>query len=137
MHNVSITFLSSSEDCSQCPITVLCCTLNHAIKTGPTVLHSAIICFREYATDVNVLVARKAIQAMGKIALRVSARANTCADKLVSLLAMEIDYVTAETLVSLASEYSFICEGCSITCIIHVHCMLPSSNSQGCVCVPQ
>ena len=60
---------------------------------------------REYATDVNVLVARMAIQAAGKIALRVSARANTCADKLVSLLAMEIDYVTAETLVSLASEF--------------------------------
>ena len=60
--------------------------------------------YSEYATDVNVLVARKAIQAIGKIALRVSARANTCADKLVSLLAMEIEYVTAETLVSLASE---------------------------------
>jgi hypothetical protein len=53
---------------------------------------------------VNVLVARKAIEAVGKIALRVAARANTCADKLVSLLAMEIDYVTAETLISLASE---------------------------------
>ena len=65
---------------------------------------TCIICCREYATDVNVLVARKAIQAIGNIALRVAARANTCADKLVSLLAMEIDYVTAETLVSLASE---------------------------------
>ena len=61
-------------------------------------------CYREYATDVNVLVARRAIQAIGKIALRVSARANTCADKLVSLLSMEIGYVTAETLVSLASK---------------------------------
>ena len=60
--------------------------------------------YSEYATDVNVLVARKAIQAIGKIALRVSARANTCADKLVSLLAMVIEDVTAETLVSLASE---------------------------------
>ena len=65
---------------------------------------TSIICCSEYATDVNVLVARKAIQAIGKIALRVAARANTCADKLVSLLVMEIDYVTAETLVSLASE---------------------------------
>lgn len=63
-----------------------------------------LISYSEYATDVNVLVARKAIQAVGKIALRVAARANTCADKLVSLLAMEIDYVTAETLISLASE---------------------------------
>ena len=76
-----------------------------------TCLHNNVLLLsvcREYATDVNVFVARKAIQAIGKIALRVSARANTCADKLVSLLSMEIDYVTAETLVSLASKTSTI-----------------------------
>ena len=53
---------------------------------------------------MNVLVARKAIQAIARIALQLSARANTCADKLVSLLSMEIDYVTAEMLVAIASE---------------------------------
>ena len=56
-------------------------------------------------TDVNVLVARKAIQAIGCIALRLHARANTCVDKLLSLFTMEIDYVTSETLVATTSEY--------------------------------
>jgi len=59
----------------------------------------------EYATDVNVMVARKAIQAIGRIALRLSTRANTCVDKLLALLIMEIDYITAETLVAMTSEY--------------------------------
>ena len=58
----------------------------------------------EYATDVNVMVARKAIQAVGCIALRLSARANTCVDKLLSLLTMDVDYITAETLVAMTSE---------------------------------
>ena len=59
---------------------------------------------REYATDVNVLVAKQAIHAIGKIALKLSARANTCVDKLLSLLTMDIDYVTSETLVAMTSE---------------------------------
>lgn len=58
----------------------------------------------EYATDVNSLVARHAIQAVGRIALRLPARANICIDKLLSLLTMEIDYVTSETLVVMTSE---------------------------------
>ena len=53
---------------------------------------------------MNVLVARKAIQAIGKIALRLPGRANTCTHKLISLLSMEISHVTSEALVSLASE---------------------------------
>ena len=85
-----------------CTCTYIVYTCNYTLLSP--CIHVCIICCSEYATDVNVLVARKAIQAIGKIALRVAARANTCADKLVSLLAMEIDYVTAETLVSLASE---------------------------------
>ena len=58
----------------------------------------------EYATDVDVLVARKAVGAVGRIALRLPERANICANKLVSLLSMEISYVTSEALIALASE---------------------------------
>lgn len=58
------------------------------------------------ATDVNTIVAKKAIQAIGKIALRLPGRANACANKLLSLLATEISYVTSESLVSLASQFS-------------------------------
>ena len=70
-------------------------------------------CYSEYATDVNVLVARKAIQAIGKIALRLPGRANTCTHKLISLLSMEISHVTSEALISLASE---LC-ACMYVCI--------------------
>ena len=63
-----------------------------------------ILSIREYAADVNVLVARQAIQAIGQISLQLSSRANTCVDKLLSLLTMDIDYVTSETLVAMTSE---------------------------------
>ena len=59
-----------------------------------------------------MLVARKAVRAVGRIALRLPERANTCADKLMSLLSMEISYVTSEALIALASEihyYDNIC----------------------------
>lgn len=69
--------------------------------------HTPIHC-SECVTDVNVLVARKAIQAIGHIALCLPARANTCVEKLLSLLAMEIDYVTSETLVATTSEFMFL-----------------------------
>ena len=91
--------------CTACMTLIAIVLVRLSVRTSVLVLHVYHLGCREYATDVNVLVARMAIQAVGKIALRVSARANTCADKLVSLLAMEIDYVTAETLVSLASEF--------------------------------
>jgi len=72
----------------------------------PSLSHSLSLSLSsEYATDVNVMVARKAIQAIGRIALRLSTRANTCVDKLLALLIMEIDYITAETLVAMTSEY--------------------------------
>lgn len=54
---------------------------------------------------MNSLVARHAIQAVGRIALRLPARANMCVDKLLSLLTMEIDYVTSEALVVMTSEW--------------------------------
>ncbi len=54
---------------------------------------------------MNSLVARHAIEAVGKIALRLPARANICVDKLLSLLNLEIDYVTSEALVVMTSEY--------------------------------
>ncbi len=57
-----------------------------------------------YATDVNALVARKSIQAVGKIALRLPARANACVDRLLSLLVLNINYVTSEILVVMSSE---------------------------------
>lgn len=63
---------------------------------------------REYAADVNVLVAKQAIQAIGQISLQLSTRANTCVDKLLSLLTMEIDYVTSETLVAMTSKRSIL-----------------------------
>ena len=53
---------------------------------------------------MNSLVARHAIEAVGKIALRLQARANVCVDKLLSLLNLEIDYVTSEALVVMTSE---------------------------------
>ncbi len=56
-----------------------------------------------------MLVARKSIQAIGHIALRLPARANTCVEKLLSLLNMEIDYVTSETLVATTSESLSCC----------------------------
>lgn len=59
---------------------------------------------RGYATDVNVLVAQKAVQAICNIALRLTGRADLCVDKLLSLFAMEMDYVTAEALVAMTSE---------------------------------
>ena len=59
---------------------------------------------RESAMDVSVTVARKAIRAIGKISLRLPGRANACADKLISLLAMEIGHVTSEALISLAGQ---------------------------------
>ena len=59
---------------------------------------------REYSSDVNVQVSHKAIQAIGHIALGLSARANICVDKLLSLLALDIDYITSETLVAITSK---------------------------------
>eukprot|EP00731_Ephydatia_muelleri_P023373 Em0015g956a len=56
-----------------------------------------------YATDVNVLVAQKAVQAICNIALRLTGRADLCVDKLLSLFAMEMDYVTAEALVAMTN----------------------------------
>jgi AP-4 complex subunit beta-1 len=57
----------------------------------------------EYAADVNVLVAKQAIQAVGQISLQLSTRANTCVDKLLSLLTMDMDYITSETLVAMTN----------------------------------
>ncbi len=63
---------------------------------------------REYATDVNAQVARESIRAIGHIALKLVTRADICVDKLLSLLSMDIDYVTSETLVITTSEDALI-----------------------------
>lgn len=60
--------------------------------------------FSVYATDVNSLVARKAIQAVGRIALRLPARANSCVYKLLLLLHLNIDYITSETIAVMTSK---------------------------------
>lgn len=57
-----------------------------------------------YATDVNSQVARNAIQAVGRIALRLPARANACVDKLLLLLNLRIDYITSETIAVMSSK---------------------------------
>ena len=59
-----------------------------------------------------MLVAQKAVQAICNIALRLTGRADLCVDKLLSLLAMEMDYVTAESLVAMTSESGVIWIGC-------------------------
>lgn len=56
------------------------------------------------AADVSSSVAQQAIQAIGSIAVRVSSRANMCVDKLMTLLSMEIDHITSEIIIIMASE---------------------------------
>ena len=70
----------------------------------------------EYATDVNAQVASKSIQAIGHIAIRLTTRADICVDKLLSLLSMDIDYVTSETLVAMTSECGSVCV-CVCVCV--------------------
>ena len=53
---------------------------------------------------MNSLVARNAIQAVGRIALRLPSRANFCVDKLLALLQLKVDYITSETVVVMTSE---------------------------------
>ena len=53
---------------------------------------------------MSALVARKAIQAVGKIALKLPARANACVDKLLSLFNFETDYITSEILIVMTSK---------------------------------
>ena len=53
----------------------------------------------EYAANVDVLIARESIRAVGKIALQ-QYDVNAIVDRLLQFLEMEKDYVTAETLVS-------------------------------------
>ena len=63
------------------------------------------------ATDVNSLVARHAVQAVGKIALRLPARANICTDKLLSLLNLQVDYITSETVIVMTSKSKLVAQG--------------------------
>jgi AP-4 complex subunit beta-1 len=52
----------------------------------------------EYSTDVNVLVSRKSIEALGTMALKIPEHAQTCVVKLLSLLSLEVKHITSETL---------------------------------------
>lgn len=53
---------------------------------------------------MNTQVARYAIQAVGKIALNIPAKANLCVGKLLSLLTHEADYIISEALTVMTSE---------------------------------
>lgn len=57
-----------------------------------------------YVTDNNHTTARKSIEALATIAQRIPAKANTCVDRLLSLLTLQVDHITAETLVALTSK---------------------------------
>ena len=62
-------------------------------------------CYREYATDVNILVCKQAISSIGSVALRLPELAHTCVKKLLSLLSYNISCVTSNVLMCLTSEY--------------------------------
>ena len=64
----------------------------------------SILCSSEYASDVHVLIACKAIQALGTMALRLPEHVQTCTIKLMSLMSLNIDYITAEIFVAFTSE---------------------------------
>ena len=66
-----------------------------------------IVCYREYATDVNILVSKQAISSIGNVALRLPELAHTCVKKLLSLLSYNISCVTSNVLVCLTSECLF------------------------------
>jgi hypothetical protein len=53
----------------------------------------------EYVTDLDVEVVRAAIRAVGYVAVRVAQIAEFAVDKLLGMLDLEIEYVTATTLV--------------------------------------
>lgn len=57
----------------------------------------------ESATDVNTHVAQMAIQAIGKISVRIGSQANICVDTLLALLNMEIDHITSETVTTMTN----------------------------------
>lgn len=52
----------------------------------------------EYAANVDVVIAREAVRAVGQIALQ-SYDVNGIVDRLLQFLDMDTDYITAETLV--------------------------------------
>jgi len=56
---------------------------------------------REYVTDVNIEVARQAIRTIGNIAWRLPLSAQRVIGELLGLLEMDIDYVSAETVIAM------------------------------------
>ena len=67
------------------------------------VLMIMVVCYREYATDVNIMVSKQAISSIGNVALRLPELAHTCVKKLLSLLSYNISCVTSNVLVCLTS----------------------------------
>ena len=54
-----------------------------------------------------------AIQAIGKISVRIGSQANICVDTLLALLNMEIDHITSETVTTMTSK--FIVRTCEVS----------------------
>lgn len=70
---------------------------------------------REYITSESHLVAVKAIQAVGRIAVRLPDCCEVCVDKLVSLITLTADHVVSEALVALSSKCSNIASNGTFT----------------------
>ena len=77
-------------------------------------MHSA------YVTDIDVEIARRAIRSIGIIAVRHEFSANLAVDMLLSFFEIEIDYVTAETIIVIkggaAGERGVVLMACQTFC---------------------
>ena len=81
----------------------------------------------EYAANVDIAIARESIRAVGKIALQ-QYDVNAIVDRLLQFLAMEKDYVTAETLVSISYVLFTGIISHHIVCIFVTTCLAPSDR---------
>ncbi|EDV26473.1 uncharacterized protein TRIADDRAFT_22316, partial [Trichoplax adhaerens] len=66
--------------------------------TTPNNANNVINELSSYITDIDITIAREAIICMGQIALQVTECCEYCIQKLLSLLSLEIDFVTSHTL---------------------------------------
>ena len=57
---------------------------------------------------MNALVACHAVKAMGRIALRLPAKANLCIEALISLLNQHITYITSQIVIVMTGKYNII-----------------------------
>ncbi len=62
-------------------------------------LHVVLKELEEYATEVDIQMARKAVRAIGKLAIKVETGAHSCVDVLLRLVSTNITYIVQETTV--------------------------------------